>query len=790
MDWEVEQMDVKTAFLNGYLDEEIYMEQPVGYVQRGKEHHVCVLRKSLYGLKQAPRVWYYTFYEVMIAERFIRFVKDHCVFITTRGSEICIISVCVDDLLVIGTKSFVAEIKEILKRRFQMTDLDRVSYLLGWHIERRRSERIIFVHQEKYATKVLDRFGLAQCRPVRSPEETSRKLSESDCPTIDAEKQEMEEFPYREVVGSFMYLMMGTLPDLANFVRQVSRYLHNPGPHHWNYVVRGLKYLNGTRDYGITLGARDVTNATLAHALSAYSDADYANTQICFRLCNVPVIPNTLSGRAVAAALASASTTLSTAAITTASSAPPATLPGAVASVQMAAVTGVATSTMMTSLMGGFAFTNVTNSGVPPRIVSSVVPSVACGQGSCYFAAASGAPVAIVPHIRQGTGVPGIKDISNKPPVMKSSFGLYAVQLQTYLTRLGLWGIIDGSDVRPLFDVNRQAEFDARDNTTREAILRGVPEGDAEMICHERSAREMWIRFENKQTKREFANYIFAREQLYSNKYTREMNMSDWIREMQLHRRELSHYGKVISDEEFAEILLANVTRTHREVVRQFARHYAAFALPGAPQMTPNAGQGMNALLAEEDLDEKVGEEVPRTSISSAKKTSNNQTKQGIVRRVRVVGIVANLVTSGYIVLIQKSAESSNSLTTTPTELEKWHMRFAHLNYAALHRMATHGAAVGLEELCNATDCLSIHDGKCWTCIASKQKCMSYKRTLTRPATEPYQKLMSDFGPVGIQTYDGYEHFQLIQDKAARYVWGFLVKTKGDAKTVVIDHLK
>ncbi|KAE9078046.1 hypothetical protein PF005_g23955 [Phytophthora fragariae] len=94
--------------------------------------------------------------------------------------------------------------KDILKRRFQMTDLGGVSYLLGWHIERRRSERIIFVHQEKYTTKVLDRISLNQCRPVRSPEETSQKLSESDCPQTDAEKQEMEKFPYREAVGSFM----------------------------------------------------------------------------------------------------------------------------------------------------------------------------------------------------------------------------------------------------------------------------------------------------------------------------------------------------------------------------------------------------------------------------------------------------------------------------------------------------------------------------------------------------------------------------------------------------------
>ncbi|KAE8997790.1 hypothetical protein PR001_g19495 [Phytophthora rubi] len=90
-------------------------------------------------------------------------------------------------------------------------------------------------------------------------------------------------------------------------------------------------------------------------------------------------------------------------------------------------------------------------------------------------------------------------------------------------------------------------------------------------------------------------------------------------------------------------------------------------------------------------------------------------------------------------------------------ELESWHMRFAHPNYAALRRMATQGAAVGLEELCNDGECLSVHDRKCWTYIASKQKRMSYKKTITRRATKPYQKLMSGFGPVGVETYDGYQ---------------------------------
>ncbi|POM70554.1 Hypothetical protein PHPALM_12984, partial [Phytophthora palmivora] len=129
----------------------------------------------------------------------------------------------------------------------------------------------------------------------------------------------------------------------------------------------------------------------------------------------------------------------------------------------------------------------------------------------------------------------------------------------------------------------------------------------------------MWVRFENKQTKREYANYIFAREQL---------EMTDWLRDIQLKRRELSHYGKVISDEEFAEILLANVTRTHRDVVRQFSRHYAALALPGTQLMPPTSAQVMNALLAEEALDENVAD-APRAIGSTSKQKTNSGADSG-----------------------------------------------------------------------------------------------------------------------------------------------------------------
>jgi hypothetical protein len=102
-------------------------------------------------------------------------------------------------------------------------------------------------------------------------------LSELDSPTTEEEQREMENVPYREAVGSFMYLMMGTRPDLANFVRQVSRYLKNPGMKHWQYVLRGLKYLCGTKGHGITLGGVNGNDDTMGNALSVFSDADYAN---------------------------------------------------------------------------------------------------------------------------------------------------------------------------------------------------------------------------------------------------------------------------------------------------------------------------------------------------------------------------------------------------------------------------------------------------------------------------------------------------------------------------------
>ncbi|GMF49564.1 unnamed protein product [Phytophthora fragariaefolia] len=172
----------------------------------------------------------------------------------------------------------VNELKSALKKRFSMTDLGEVNYLLGWSILRDRKNRTIFIHQYKYATKVLDRFSDYIPCPIATPAERNVKLSVSGQPSSESEKDVKKDIPYREAVGSIMYLMVGTRPDMAFYMREVSQFLANPGMEHWKAVVRGLKYLLGTKDCGLLLGGSlDVTPENLADKLTAYSDSDYAN---------------------------------------------------------------------------------------------------------------------------------------------------------------------------------------------------------------------------------------------------------------------------------------------------------------------------------------------------------------------------------------------------------------------------------------------------------------------------------------------------------------------------------
>ena len=232
-DLELEQLDVKTAFLHGELDEEIYMDQPEGFIVPGKEDFVCKLKKSLYGLKQSPRQWYKRFDSFMISHGFERSKYDSCVYIKfVDGSPIYLL-LYVDDMLIAakGMKE-ITTLKAHLSSEFEMKDLGAAKKILGMEITRDRKSGLLFLSQQSYIKKVLHRFNMDGANSVSTPIAPHFKLSVSQCPTTDEEFEYMSKVPYSSAVGSLMYAMVCSRPDLSYAMSLISRYMANPGKEH------------------------------------------------------------------------------------------------------------------------------------------------------------------------------------------------------------------------------------------------------------------------------------------------------------------------------------------------------------------------------------------------------------------------------------------------------------------------------------------------------------------------------------------------------------------------------
>jgi len=227
-------MDVKTVFLHGDLEEQIYMQQPEGFSQPGHEHLVCRLKKSLYGLKQSPRQWYKRFDSYMIQIGYKSCEYDCCVYVKSLddGSFIFLL-LYVDDMLIVAKNlDDVVGLKALLSQEFDMKDLGAAKKILGMEIHRDRSSKKLWLSQQGYVEKVLDRFGMSNTKPVSTPLANHFKLSSNQCPNTDKEVADMAEVPYASVVGCLMYAMVCTRPDLAHAVSQVSKYMSKPGRQH------------------------------------------------------------------------------------------------------------------------------------------------------------------------------------------------------------------------------------------------------------------------------------------------------------------------------------------------------------------------------------------------------------------------------------------------------------------------------------------------------------------------------------------------------------------------------
>ena len=270
-DLELHQMDVKTAFLNGDLSETIYMSQPDGFQEKGKEHHVCRLKKSIYGLKQASRQWYLKFDEIVTSLGFKENDADQCIYMLMNVGSFVIMVLYVDDILLASNDmNLLNETKQMLSEHFEMKDLGDASFVLGIQIHRDRSLGMLGLSQKSYIEKLLKRFNMSACSHVSTPIQKGETFSKAQCPQNDDEREKMKNVPYASAVGSLMYAQVCTRPDIAYAVGVLGRYLSNPGQKHWTAAKRVMRYLQGTKNCMLTYRRSDDLKVT------GYSDSDFA----------------------------------------------------------------------------------------------------------------------------------------------------------------------------------------------------------------------------------------------------------------------------------------------------------------------------------------------------------------------------------------------------------------------------------------------------------------------------------------------------------------------------------
>jgi hypothetical protein len=258
----IAQFDVKTAFLYGLLDEELYMLQPEGFDDG--TNRVCKLKRSLYGLRQSPRCWNRRFVDYLNKLGFAQSNADSCLYVLHKDGHKLIVVLYVDDGIIAAThaedcQKFIDD----LTAEFKIT-AGPVSCFLGVEIKQ-LTDGSIFITQESYTRKVLQKFCMHESNPVGTPASREQDPADSvnkNCFTDNAQ--------YRAAVGSLMYLATGTRPDIAHAVSIVSQKLDNATIEDWNKVKRIMRYLCGTATLGI------MYHHDGPKKIEAYSDADYA----------------------------------------------------------------------------------------------------------------------------------------------------------------------------------------------------------------------------------------------------------------------------------------------------------------------------------------------------------------------------------------------------------------------------------------------------------------------------------------------------------------------------------
>ena len=272
MDWEIGSMDVKNAYLQSPVDGDIYVRMPPGYQQKNKagEELVGKLVKSLYGLRQAARNWYVTIRGWFIKYGFKPSAADPCVFIKRDAAgNTLVVVLYVDDMMIVGNNKRIVDVFiAAIEKQFDVKDLGDLKWILGMEVVRDRQRRTLSINQKVYIQKMLERFGMMDCNYVYTP-------ADKVVSRLPAEEQSIDSREFQSMVGSLIYAVVVSRPDIAFIVQNLGRNLQRTGEEHITACKRVFRYLKATMDLGITYG-KDVS---LGHAVVGYCDADYGGDE-------------------------------------------------------------------------------------------------------------------------------------------------------------------------------------------------------------------------------------------------------------------------------------------------------------------------------------------------------------------------------------------------------------------------------------------------------------------------------------------------------------------------------
>jgi hypothetical protein len=272
-DLEFDIVDITAAYLNGDLDEDVYMIQPTGFTSNDASR-VCKLKKAIYGLKQAGRQWWKTLRSFLLGLGFRISKVDACLYLFTKGKDKLWIPVHVDDQgLASNSRRLLDWVKDALQKKFKIRDLGPATTFLGIQITRDRPNRKLYLSQHRYIDDLLDRFnmGNANSHNYVTPLDPGCKLTPATEPATYEESAEMAQIPYREAVGGLQWASITTRPDIAYATGVLGQFTQDPRPQHWKAVQHVLRYLKGTRRWRLAYG-----RSTDGIPLKQYGDASYA----------------------------------------------------------------------------------------------------------------------------------------------------------------------------------------------------------------------------------------------------------------------------------------------------------------------------------------------------------------------------------------------------------------------------------------------------------------------------------------------------------------------------------